>query len=141
MLDKSRFDGALNQFFQLYEAFPDDYELHKDISWKLYEIKYIESTTFLERTVALNPYDAESWAALGHVYRKLKKYNESINAYQQALSIEVDNTTFMFNLSRVYIESRKWQLAREQLERLLELAPDMVIAIQAMKFVSSTLKQ
>lgn len=140
MIHKNRFDGALSQFTKLSDQFPNDYELHKDISWKLYEVKHIECITFLEKTIKLNPYDAESHAALGQVFRRIKKFEESIECYLQALAIEVDNTTYMFNLARVYIESRQWDNARDILSQLLEVDPDMVLAQQALNFVSTSLK-
>ena len=140
MIQKSRFDGALNQFNELSCQFPDDYDLHKSMSWKLFEVKHIECITFLEKTVKLNPEDAESFAALGQVLRKIKKFDDAIQAHLRSIELDGTNTTYLFNLARTYIDNRQWNEAREILKKLLELDPEMVPAQQALKFVSNSLR-
>ncbi len=140
MIQKSRFDGALSQFNALSAQFPNDYKIHKEMSWILFEVKHIECITFLEKTVQINPNDAESFAALGQVFRKLKKYEDAIEAHRKSLAIDKDNPTYLFNLARTYIDNREWNKAKATLERLLELEPDMVPAQQALKFVSRSLR-
>ncbi len=140
MMQKSRFDGALNQLNELSCQFPDDYPLHKAMSWKLFEVKHIECITFLEKTVKLNPEDAESFGALGQVLRKVKKFDEAIQAHLRSVELDPLNVTYLFNLARTYIDNRQWNPAREILQKILELDPEMVPAQQALKFVSSSLR-
>lgn len=140
MINKSRFDGALNQFNELSRQFPEDYKLHKEMSWKLFEVKHIECITFLEKTVALNPSDAESFAALGQVLRKIKKYDPAIEAHLKSIELDASNCTYLFNLARTYIDNREWSNARNTLQKLLTLDPDMVPAQQALSFVSRSLR-
>ena len=140
MINKSRFDGALNQFNELSRQFPNDYKIHKEMSWKLFEVKHIECITFLEKTVALNPNDAESFAALGQIFRKIKKYDDSIQAHLKSVELDGSNCTYLFNLARTYIDNREWGNARNVLQKLLTLDPDMVPAQQALSFVSRSLR-
>ena len=136
MIQKSRFDGALSQFKQLSSEFPNDYKMHKEISWKLFEVKHIECITFLEKTVGLNPKDAESYAALGQVYRQVKKYKEAISANEKAVALDKENKTYLFNLARAYMDNRSWNEAKQVLLKLIEIDPNLVPAQRALEFVS-----
>lgn len=135
-----KFDGAMSQFNQLSKQFSDDYDLHKNISWALFENKHVECLTFFEKCVELNPRDDAAYAAMGQVLRKMKKYALAEEAYLNALDIDPENVVYIFNLARVYIDSRRWSDAKAVLVELLKIDPDLQPAQQALQFVTSSFK-
>lgn len=140
LVNAYKFEGAMSQFKQLSASYPEDYDLHRAMSWALFDKKHIECLTYFEKCVAINPGDDEALAAMGQVLRKTGKFDQAEECYLRALDACTDNSVYLFNLARVYIESRRWTDAKNVLSRLLELEPELKPAQQAFQFVTSSLR-
>jgi len=136
LLAQRYFDGALQHFKRLAEDYPDDAALMAEIGKILFDINHIECITFFEKAVALAPQDHKSLSQMGVALRKIKKFEQAEQAYLTALSLEKDNVSYLFNLSRVYIDSGNWQKAQETLRRVLAIDPDLEPAQKGLEFAT-----
>ena len=136
LLAQRYYKGALQHLTRLSQDYPQDHEIQSEIGNMLFDINHVESTTFLEKAVALNPTDHVSLARIGLTLRKTKKFDQAEQAYLSALEASPDNVQYLFNLARVYIESGQWVKAQGTLTRLLEVDPDSIPAQKAMEYAS-----
>ncbi|WP_243364743.1 tetratricopeptide repeat protein [Fundidesulfovibrio terrae] len=136
LLMQKYFDGALQLFKRLCDDFPDDAELRAEIGKVLFDINHIECITFLEQAVALDPKDHKSLAMMGVAFRKIKKFDQAERAYLNALAVDKDNVNYLFNLSRVYIDSGNWLKAQETLRRVLTIDPSLEPAKKGLDFAT-----
>jgi len=136
LLQQKYFDGALQHFRRLCEDFPGDAELAAEIGKMLFDINHIECITFLEMAVARNPKDHKSMAMMGLALRKIKKFDQAEKAYASALAVDKDNINYLFNLSRVYIDSGSWLKAQETLHKVLAIDPTLEPAKKGLEFAT-----
>jgi len=73
---------------------------------------------------------------MGVAFRKIKKFDQAEAAYLAALEIDKDNINYLFNLSRVYIDSGNWLKAQGTLRRVLEIDPSLEPARKGLEFAS-----
>ena len=72
----------------------------------------------MSRVVERRPHHDNAWTRLGYAHRKLKDYEESLDAYGRALSINPHNRSAIEYLGEAYLElGRVWE-AERLLERL-----------------------
>lgn len=136
LLQQKYFDGAIQHFKRLCDDFPGDHDLFAEIGKMLFNINHIESITFLEMAVASDPADHQSYAMMGVAFRKIKKFEQAEQAYLSALEAAPENVNYLFNLSRVYIDSGNWAKAQETLHRVLILEPGLEPAKKGLEFAS-----
>ena len=136
LLQQKYFDGAIQHFKRLCDDFPGDNPLFAEIGKLLFDINHIESITFLEMAVAIDPADHKSYAMMGVAFRKIKKFEQAEQAYRSALVAAPENVNYLFNLSRVYIDSGNWSKAQETLHRVLEIEPDLEPAQKGLEFAT-----
>ena len=72
---------------------------------------------------ALNPTDAEGHLQLGKIYRELGEYEKAIEAFQNAIALDVEHEHAYNNLGLVYMDTRLFVLAIEMFQVALELSP------------------
>lgn len=82
-----------------------------------------EAAALLEKAAALDPGAAYIHNKRGIVYRKMKKYALSEQAFKSALEITPDDPYLYFNIGRLYVEWEKWTEALFAGEKAMELAP------------------
>lgn len=136
LLQQKYFDGAIQHFKRLCDDFPGDQALFAEIGKILFDINHIESITFLEMAVAIDPGDHKSYAMMGVAFRKIRKFEQAEQAYRSALEAAPENVNYLFNLSRVYIDSGNWLKAQEALRRVLEIEPDLEPARKGLEFAT-----
>ena len=136
LLQQKYFDGAIQHFKRLCDDFPDDPVLYAEIGKILFDINHIECLTFFEKAVALVPKDHRSLAMMGVAFRKIKKFEQAEQAYMAALDVDKDNVSYLFNLSRVYIDAGNWIKAQETLHRVLEIDPSLEPAKKGLEFAT-----
>lgn len=136
LLQQKYFDGAVAHFKRLCEDYPGDNALFAEIGKLLFDINHIECITFLEMAVAADPGDHKSLAMMGVAFRKIKKFDQAEAAYLAALEVDKDNINYLFNLSRVYIDSGNWMKAQGTLRRVLEIDPSLEPAKKGLEFAS-----
>ena len=72
----------------------------------------------------LHPEESDFLVYLGDVYRLNKSFEESANAYREALSVKIDDTQIMYKLADVLAEDKKPYIAMEILNNILQIKPD-----------------
>lgn len=130
------FDGAIQLFHRLCAHCRTDAALHAEIGRLLYDAGHIECITFFEKAVEIEPKDHASLATMGLALRKIKRFEQAREAYLAALALDGDNLGYLFNLSRVCIDTGDWSNAQKYLRRVLEIDPDVGVARKALAFAS-----
>jgi len=78
----------------------------------------------LAQQIQLNPRSAETWEALGALYKAASRYENAIMAYKQAISIKPDVVSFHHNLGLVYSAQGNNKDAFIAFQTVLELDPN-----------------
>jgi tetratricopeptide (TPR) repeat protein len=136
LLQKRCVEGALKIFHRVSRQYNDDPHVHAKIGRLLFSINHIECITFLKTAVQLDPADHVCHALMGTALRKARQFEQARDAYLAALEHDGTNTTYMFNLARIYMESCDWVNARNVLTLILELDPSMKPAQKALEFAN-----
>ena len=82
----------------------------------------------LKKIVEMNPHNAMAWDALGSHFKNNGQYQESIDAYEHAISIETNNASFYYHLGLVYAAVNKNEDALRLYKKVIELDPDYGLA-------------
>lgn len=78
----------------------------------------------LAQQIQLNPRSAETWEALGTLYKAAGRYEEAILAFKQAISIKPDAVSCHHNLGLVYSAQGNHKAAFIAFQTVLELDPN-----------------
>lgn len=136
LLQQKYFDGAVQHFKRLSDDFPNDARLQAEIGKILFDINHIECITFLEKAANLDQGDHQSLAMLGVAFRKIRQFAKAEQAYLKALELEKDDVSYLFNLSRVYIDAGDWPKAQATLRRVLAIDPGLEPAKKGLEFAT-----
>ena len=79
---------------------------------------YIKAIKLLSKVVAAKPKDADAWNYLGFSNRKLKRFDQALNAYQKALAINPKHRGAHEYLGELYLQTDDLANARKHLKRL-----------------------
>ena len=82
--------------------------------------------------IARDPGDASAHRGLADIARRRNKRDEAVKELQAALARR-DSAVDHVSLARIYLEQKKNDLARKELERALKLAPNYAEAKQLME--------
>ena len=74
----------------------------KLINLYIYGGKYDEAIATLESVLAEEPDKAEYWNVKGNLYESQKKYDQSIECFEKAISIDTNYADALGNLGRIY---------------------------------------
>jgi tetratricopeptide (TPR) repeat protein len=91
----------------------------------------------LKQAIGLNPNYVEALCLLGNAYSANNDYDEAFTSFQKAISIHAECVEAYFGLSRIYIQNpTKYHgdLVRSCYEKVLEIEPDNVEALQELAF-------
>jgi tetratricopeptide (TPR) repeat protein len=72
--------------------------------------------------LAIDPHNASAHSELGDIYRRRGKLDEAVNELQLSLASR-DSAAVRTTLARVYLEQKKPDLARIEVEKAVKLAP------------------
>jgi tetratricopeptide (TPR) repeat protein len=78
----------------------------------------------LARQIEINPRSATTWEALGTLYKTAGRYDEAIQAFEQAISIKPSEVSYFHNLGLVYAAQGNNQEAFNTFQKVLELDPN-----------------
>lgn len=85
---------------------------------------YSEGLNHAKESVTLNPNEAFAYDDLGDALKGLHRYQEALNAFQQALRLSDGKYAWMhFKLGSVYSEMENWDFAQQSFEKSAELDP------------------
>ncbi|MCH8105743.1 MAG: tetratricopeptide repeat protein [Proteobacteria bacterium] len=79
---------------------------------------YIKAIKLLSKVVAAKPKDADAWNYLGFSNRKLKRFDQALDAYQKALAINPKHRGAHEYLGELYLQTDDLANARKHLKRL-----------------------
>ena len=92
-----------------------DYELGvKSVKAANYE----KAIMRLSKVVAAKPGNADAWNYIGFSHRKLKRFDQAMNAYQKALAIDPEHRGANEYLGELYLQTGNLAKAKERLKKL-----------------------
>ena len=83
-----------------------------------------ESLQLLKKFIETNPNSYEAYNFLGIVYLKLKKYEFAKKSWEKASSINANYIDPLINISNLFIQERKFEIAISYLNKALLIEPD-----------------
>jgi tetratricopeptide (TPR) repeat protein len=78
----------------------------------------------LAKQIEINPRSATTWEALGTLYKTSGRYEEAIQAFNQAISIAPSEVSYYHNLGLVYAAQGNNKDAFNTFQKVLELNPN-----------------
>jgi tetratricopeptide (TPR) repeat protein len=84
---------------------------------------YKKARKYFSKSVAGEPGNADAWNYLGFSNRKLKDFDQALNAYQKALAINPDHLGANEYLGELYLQTGDLENARERLNKLDDICP------------------
>ena len=78
----------------------------------------------LAKQIEINPRSATTWEALGTLYKTAGRYEEAIQAFNQAISIAPSEVSYYHNLGLVYAAQGNNKDAFNTFQKVLELNPN-----------------
>lgn len=133
--DYEEFEKVFECFVQILEVEPNNEEaLYKVCFWADYTGRLEESIQLHTKIIDSFPYNEIAWFNLGAAFQSLKLYEKAIDAYLYALAIE-DKFEYAYrNVADAYIKLRKYVLAIEALEKVIELSTPEEVIYEAIGF-------
>ena len=124
-----QYDNAEKLAVSITEEFPKH-----PFSWKVLAAvlkqngKISESLVAGQKSVQLDPQDAEAYFNLGIVMQELGKLDEAEESYKKAITLKPDFTVAHSNLGVVLKELGKLDEAEESYKKAITLKPDFIVA-------------
>jgi tetratricopeptide (TPR) repeat protein len=81
-----------------------------------------------KRVLDINPRNASAWDTLGTQYKTLGQYDEAINAYQKAVSLDSSKAFYFHHLGLVYAAVERIDDAIAAFERVIKIDPKHSLA-------------
>ena len=112
--------------FQVMAAPNDDYGVVDKPKHKLYQLaltaidqkNYINAVAHLNLLSKEQSDNADAFNLLGYSHRKLKQYAVAERFYKRALTIDPEHKGALEYLGELYVETNRFDLARQQLSKL-----------------------
>jgi cytochrome c-type biogenesis protein CcmH/NrfG len=98
-------------------AVPEDAEMKKAQAF-IAKKEWSSAMPVLEAYVKANPKSADGFNLLGYSYRNLKKYDESLVAYKQALTLDPKHRGAHEYIGIAYVQMGQMDKARDHLAQL-----------------------
>lgn len=80
----------------------------------------------LSDSTTLNPYDSDTWAILGGLYRRKKEYTQAYESYEKARRIDPDSSYALGNLASLAWRLGKLQEAHHYFEQTEKVATERI---------------
>lgn len=74
-----------------------------------------------DKAIAVRPDAAGTFVAYGIYLHRIKRYNEAIETYQRALTLDPDSVNGHYNLALAYLDTKSYDLANEHAQRAYAL--------------------
>ncbi|MCA9945889.1 MAG: tetratricopeptide repeat protein [Anaerolineales bacterium] len=85
-----------------------------------------EAENLLKKATIWLPENSRAWSRLGTAYKLGKKYDQAIQAQNQAIQLNPEDTTTFFNRGNTYLDLRDFDRALADYNRAIELNPEYV---------------
>lgn len=138
--NKEMYNLAL-EYFKKAAKYIDDPNLPRDFA-----LTYLEKGQLDKGAIKLRQFISYQWheksmvplyGELGKVYLLLKRYETAEVAYKEALKIDPKYVNAHYGLAEVYLQQNRLEEALEELQRVVELAPDS----QEAKYAQDTIQK
>nr|CDP27253.1 Putative protein of unknown function with TPR domain [Podospora anserina S mat+] len=122
------FDNAKAAYHRVLERDPNHAKVLQQLGW----LHHNQSQSFasqdraieyLEKSVAADNSDAQSWYLLGRCYMQQQKYPKAYEAYQQAVYRDGRNPTFWCSIGVLYYQINQYRDALDAYSRAIRLNP------------------
>jgi predicted Zn-dependent protease len=82
------------------------------------DFRWVDAAPLAARWTELKPGSAQAWKTRGEIAERLRKKNDSVNAFREAVRLAPDDQLSRISLARMLIETRQTGEAAEQLQWL-----------------------
>ncbi|KAK6825258.1 hypothetical protein PG989_013002 [Apiospora arundinis] len=122
------YDNAKSAYNRVLERDPHHAKVLQQLGW----LHHNQSSSyqnqeraieFLEKSVAADNSDAQSWYLLGRCYMSQQKYPKAYEAYQQAVYRDGRNPTFWCSIGVLYYQINQYRDALDAYSRAIRLNP------------------
>jgi len=101
----------------------------EEVSLLKQENKLKDAEKKIREALKQNESDPQLWNSLGVILADMGRYEEAVEAYQQAITLKPDFAICYNNLSVAYKRLRKFDSAKFALEKALEIDPQLAEAL------------
>ncbi|KAI1432358.1 hypothetical protein GGR50DRAFT_689009 [Xylaria sp. CBS 124048] len=122
------YDGAKNAYGRVLDRDPNHAKVLQQLGWLHHQQSNSFQTQeraieYLEKSVAADNNDAQSWYLLGRCYMSQQKYPKAYEAYQQAVYRDGRNPTFWCSIGVLYYQINQYRDALDAYSRAIRLNP------------------
>ncbi|KAJ0124972.1 hypothetical protein J7T55_006315 [Diaporthe amygdali] len=122
------FDSAKNAYQRVLDRDPNHAKVLQQLGWLHHQqsnsfASQEKAIEFLEKSVAADNSDAQSWYLLGRCYMSQQKYPKAYEAYQQAVYRDGRNPTFWCSIGVLYYQINQYRDALDAYSRAIRLNP------------------
>ncbi len=134
-LKHKEYKQADRVFKKLIKTFKEDTDLKLSISDIYLEEGMVDDALgYLRNAYKDDPEAIHVLNKMGITLRKAGKFDLAIKVFKEAISRTPDDEYLLFNLGRVYIDSKKWEDVLNVADNALKLNPDFKEAEKMLKY-------
>ncbi|KAF2668304.1 TPR-like protein, partial [Microthyrium microscopicum] len=124
------YDSAKSAYTRVLDNDPKHAKVLQQLGWLFHQQSsdYQSQDTaieYLEKSVASDQGDAQSWYLLGRCYMQQQKYPRAYEAYQQAVYRDGRNPTFWCSIGVLYYQINQYRDALDAYSRAIRLNPNI----------------
>ncbi|WP_046367161.1 adenylate/guanylate cyclase domain-containing protein [Flavihumibacter petaseus] len=102
----------------------------KAAAYLLHDWNWKKAKEFLDKSLSLNPIYGEAFELLAYYYICVDNKQAAVNVMEEAISHDPLSISVLQSLGNMYLMAERYTEAMEQAEKLLEISPQLRIAIE-----------
>lgn len=127
------------EYFEKAEKYVDHPDLPKDLASLYLRINLFDKAAIkLKQAISYQKDEklmVPMYNQLGAIYSRLKNYKQAEMAYKNALEIDFNFVNSHYGLASVYLQQNRSEEALQELQKVIELAPDSQMAKNARELI------